>query len=64
MLKYHKHRTRDGVKTILNKNENATPELLPSLYKIMQTKNANESVSLCSNNWQCITVKVLRMLSQ
>ena len=24
---------------------NATPELLPSIYKIMQTKNANKSVS-------------------
>ena len=37
---------------------------LPSIYKIMQTKNANENVSLCSNTGQCITVKVLRILSR
>ena len=29
---------------ILNKSENATPELFAILYKIMQTKTANESV--------------------
>ena len=50
---------------ILNKSENATPELFAIyIYKMMQASKANESVSEYSKTGLCIKVKVLRMLSR
>ena len=34
---------------ILNKTENATPDLFAFIYKMMQASKANESVYECSN---------------
>ena len=48
---------------ILNKRENATPELFAFIYKMMQASNANESASECLKTRPCLTVKVLRMLA-
>ena len=48
---------------ILNKSENATPELF-TIYKMMQARYANVSLSECSMTVFCTTVIVLRMLSR
>ena len=39
---------------ILNKSENATPELFAFICKMTQASKANESVSECSKTGLCI----------
>ena len=46
-------------KCILNKSENATPELSLFIYKMVQDSKANESESEYSKTGLCITVKKL-----
>ena len=49
--------------SILNKGENATPELFAINIQNDAARKTNESVSKCSKTGLCITVNVLWMLS-
>ena len=49
---------------ILNKSENATPELLAFICKMTQASIANENFTECSKTWLCIKYKSLRILSR